>query len=190
MSVYTALLDANVLYPYRYPSLGAPSAPSGGCADQGGVRAGSSGPSGFSMLFFAPELRPWSIWDAKPLMRRALAIDEASFGSDHPKVAQPSASTTWPNCSRPPTGSRTPDTGLMLTFSFRWVYGPCRPRSEGSSWSGSKLAGTGPRQGYGRSGVFLSVIGQHNQNSSSRPRRPTRLSVVGLSRLCSQFATT
>ena len=40
--------------------------------------------------------------EAEPLMRRALAIDEKSLGPDHPKVAI--ASTTWPSCSRTPTG--------------------------------------------------------------------------------------
>ena len=44
--------------------------------------------------------------EAEPLMRRALAIDEKSFGPEHPNVA--SASTTWPCCSRPPTGSPRP----------------------------------------------------------------------------------
>jgi hypothetical protein len=32
-------------------------------------------------------------------MRLALAIDEASFGDEHPKVADP-ISTTWPDCCR------------------------------------------------------------------------------------------
>jgi tetratricopeptide (TPR) repeat protein len=45
--------------------------------------------------------------DAEPLMRRALAIDEASLGPTIP--TSPSASTTWPNCSKPTTGSRTPN---------------------------------------------------------------------------------
>jgi hypothetical protein len=40
--------------------------------------------------------------EAEPLMRRALAIDEASYGAEHPRVAI-ATSTTWPNCSRPPT---------------------------------------------------------------------------------------
>jgi tetratricopeptide (TPR) repeat protein len=44
--------------------------------------------------------------DAEPLFRRALAIDEASLGPDHPRVARDL--NTWPNCSRTPTGSRTP----------------------------------------------------------------------------------
>ena len=34
--------------------------------------------------------------EAEPLMRRALAIDEKSFGPEHPDVA--TASTTWPSC--------------------------------------------------------------------------------------------
>jgi Tetratricopeptide repeat len=46
--------------------------------------------------------------DAEPLVRRALAIDEASFGPDHPDVAK-GPQQTWPNCSRLPTGSRTPN---------------------------------------------------------------------------------
>ena len=41
---------------------------------------------------------------AEPLMRRALAIDEKSFGPDHPNVA--TASTTWRSCCRPRTGWR------------------------------------------------------------------------------------
>ena len=39
--------------------------------------------------------------EAEPLMRRALAIDERSFGPTTP--TSPSASTTWRSCSRPPT---------------------------------------------------------------------------------------
>ena len=35
-------------------------------------------------------------------MRRALAIDEKSFGPEHPNVA--TASTTWPCCYETPTG--------------------------------------------------------------------------------------
>ena len=34
--------------------------------------------------------------EAEPLMRRALAIDEKSFGPDHPDVAP--TSTIWPRC--------------------------------------------------------------------------------------------
>jgi Flp pilus assembly protein TadD len=34
--------------------------------------------------------------EAEPLLRRALAIDEASLGDAHPEVA--TASTIWPNC--------------------------------------------------------------------------------------------
>ena len=40
--------------------------------------------------------------EAEPLIRRALAIDEASFGPDHPK-SRPT-STTSPNCCETPTG--------------------------------------------------------------------------------------
>ena len=35
--------------------------------------------------------------EAEPLYRRALAIDEKSFGPDHPNVAT-HTSTTWPSC--------------------------------------------------------------------------------------------
>ena len=48
--------------------------------------------------------------EAEPLMRRALAIDEKSFGPDHPNVA--TASTTWPCCCRPPTGSARPSRSI------------------------------------------------------------------------------
>ena len=44
--------------------------------------------------------------EAEPLMRRALDIDERSFGLDHPDVA--ASSTTWPGCFRTPTGSPRP----------------------------------------------------------------------------------
>ena len=39
---------------------------------------------------------------AEPLMRRALVIDERSYGTDHPDVA--TASTISRHCCRPPTG--------------------------------------------------------------------------------------
>ena len=39
---------------------------------------------------------------AEPLYRRALAIDEASFGPDHPEVA--TDLNNLARCSRPPTG--------------------------------------------------------------------------------------
>ena len=41
--------------------------------------------------------------EAEPLMRRALAIDEKSFGPETIPTS-PSASTTWRSCCRPPTG--------------------------------------------------------------------------------------
>ena len=44
--------------------------------------------------------------EAEPLMRRALAIDEKSYGPEHPNVAI--ASTTSRNCCRPRTGWRRP----------------------------------------------------------------------------------
>ena len=45
--------------------------------------------------------------EAEPLMRRALAIDEKSFGPDHPNVAhQPQQ--LGPSCCRTPTGSPRP----------------------------------------------------------------------------------
>ena len=44
--------------------------------------------------------------EAEPLMRRALAIDEESFGPTIPTSR--SASTTWPDCCKPPTGSPRP----------------------------------------------------------------------------------
>ena len=40
--------------------------------------------------------------EAEPLVRRALAIDEKSYGPDHPTVAY--GSTTSPGCCGPPTG--------------------------------------------------------------------------------------
>ena len=39
-------------------------------------------------------------------MRRALAIDEESFGADHPNVAIDL--NNLPSCCRPPTGWRRP----------------------------------------------------------------------------------
>ena len=44
--------------------------------------------------------------EAEPLMRRALAIDEQSYGKDHPE--SPQISITWLRCSRPRTGWRRP----------------------------------------------------------------------------------
>jgi hypothetical protein len=44
--------------------------------------------------------------EAEPLMRRALAIDEKSFGPDHPRSR--SVSTISRACCKPPTGSARP----------------------------------------------------------------------------------
>ena len=44
--------------------------------------------------------------EAEPLMRRALAIDEKSYGADHPQVAI--ASTISRSCFRPRTASPRP----------------------------------------------------------------------------------
>ena len=81
-------------------------------------------------------------------MRRALAIDEKSFGPDHPEVAK--ASTTWPVAAgHQPAGGGEPlmRRALAIDEARLWA-GPCR-RRQGPQQPGA-LAGGHERLGGGR----------------------------------------
>ena len=67
--------------------------------------------------------------EAEPLLRRALTIDERSWGPDHPDVAR--ASTTWRRCSRPRTGRGRPSR--------------CSPRWRSPSGAWARTTPTSPR---------------------------------------------
>ena len=125
------LAEAEPLIAARSPSTrraSAPSIPTSPGPQQPGRAAAGHQPAGRGRAAVSPrarhrreELRPRAsqrrqrlnnlaqllqatnrLAEAEPLYRRALAIDEKSFGPEHPDVAI--ASTTWPSCCRPPTG--------------------------------------------------------------------------------------
>ena len=108
--------------------------------------------------------------EAEPLYRRALAIDERSYGPDHPDRRN-RTSTTWRSCSGPRTGWRRPSRSIAVPWrSTSGRTAPTTPTSQPDSTTWRSCSG--PRTGWRRPSRCLAVRWRSTSGRTA-PTTPT-----------------